>query len=96
MQPADGLALLATSFCAAYAYYYVRFEVPGSAPPRYLRLRDQLSIAAIGGCCLSYLAMTQKLAEAQSPQSLIQDGDEDELKRQLNRWDVCSRWYALS
>ncbi|KAI0567054.1 hypothetical protein FGB62_4g469 [Gracilaria domingensis] len=73
MQPADGLALLTTSFCAAYAYDYVRFRVPGSTPPWYLRLRGPLSIAAIGGCGVSYLAMRRKLAAHQSPQPVAHD-----------------------
>lgn len=64
MQPPNGLALLTTSVCAAYAYDYARVELPSSALLWYLRLRDLLSIAAIGGCGVSYLAMKRKLAEA--------------------------------
>lgn len=63
MQPAEGLALLTASFAGAYAYDTVRFGVPGSTPPWYLRLRGPLTLAALGGCGISYLAMQRKNAK---------------------------------
>lgn len=60
MQPAEGLALLTASFAGTYAYDTVRFGVPGSTPPWYLQLRGPLTLAALGGCGVSYLAMRRK------------------------------------
>ncbi|CAN8072317.1 unnamed protein product [Agarophyton chilense] len=71
MQPTEGLAVLTASFCGAFAYDYVRFRVPASAPPWYISLRVPLTIAAAGGSGVSYLAMRRKITRDAALQEAV-------------------------
>lgn len=63
MPPPEGLFVLTSSFGLAFLYDMFRFGQRSAVPSWYRRLRVPLSIAAAGGCCVSFVAVRRDLDE---------------------------------